>query len=118
MLPSQTGSDAMSAQQIHRVTTIGLIVLSFTAFVTVLLGLVLPAVLSGHMPPPEPDEGTGAHIFQLSIVALVPMGLVFLATADWTQPSRTVRRLAFPAAAVVLAFAILYYFETYYPAHH
>ena len=108
----------MRAQQINRVSSIGLIVLSLTAFVTVLLGMVLPAVLSRHIPPPQPDEGTSAHIFQLSIVALVPVGLLFLATADWTQPVRSVRRLAFPAAAVVLAFGILYYFEKYYPAHH
>ena len=108
----------MRAQPINRVSSIGLIVLSLTAFVTVLLGMVLPAVLSGHIPPPGPDEGTSAHIFQLSIVALVPVGLLFLATADWTQPVRSVRRLAFPAAAVVLAFGILYYFEKYYPAHH
>jgi hypothetical protein len=111
------GSDAMSPQQINRVSTIGLVVLSLTAFVTVLLGLVLPALLSGQIAPPEPDEGTGAHIFQLSIVALVPMGLIFLATADWTRPLRNVWRLALPAVAVVLAFGILYYFETYYPAH-
>ena len=108
----------MRAQQINRVSSIGLIVLSLTALVTVLLGMVLTAVLSGHITPPEPDEGTGAHVFQLSIASLVPMGLVFLATADWTQPLRSVRRLAFPAAAVVLAFGILYYFEKYYPAHH
>ena len=106
----------MRGQQINRVSTVGLIVLSLTALLTVLPG-ALRAVLSGHIPPPEPDEGTGAHIFQLSIVALVPMGLIFLATTDWTQPLRSVRRLAFPAAAVVLAFGILYYWEKYYPAH-
>ena len=115
---SLQGSDAMRGQQINRISTIGLIVLSLTALLTVLLGLALPAVLSGHIPPPEPDEGTGAHIFQLSIAALVPVGFLSLATADWTQPLRSVRRLAFPAAAVVLAFSILFYFEHYYfPAH-
>jgi protein-S-isoprenylcysteine O-methyltransferase Ste14 len=108
----------MSTQQINRVSTVGLTVLSLIAFVTVLLGLVVPATLSGRIPPPQPDEGTAAHIFQLAIVALVPTGLVFLATADWTRPLRNVRRLALPATAVVLAFSILYYFETYYPAHH
>jgi hypothetical protein len=76
-------------------------------------------LLVGYTQPPLPDEGTGAHIFQLSIVALVPMGLLFLATADWTQPVRTVRRLAFPGAVVVLAFAALYYLEHYFhPAHY
>ena len=107
----------MSAPQINRVSTIGLIVLSLTALLPLLVVAVRAAV-SGHMPLPQPDEGTGAHIFQLSIVLLVPMGVLFLVTADWTQPLRSVRRVAFPAAAVVLAFGILYYFEKYYPAHH
>jgi hypothetical protein len=76
-------------------------------------------LLVGYTQPPLPDEGTGAHIFQLSIVALVPAGFLFLATADWTQPVRTVRRLAFPAAIVILAFAALYYLEhNFYPAHY
>jgi hypothetical protein len=114
----EKGNDAMRGQRVHQVSTIGLVLLSMTAFVTVLLGLVLPAVLGGHMPSPELDEGTGAHVFQLSIAAMAPVGLVFLATADWTQPLKNVRRLTLPAAAVVLAFGILYYFEKYYPAHH
>ena len=105
----------MRAQQINRVSTIGLIVLSLTALLDVLL--------LGYTRPPLPDEGAGAHIFQLAIVGLVPTGLVFLATADWTQPLRAVRRLAFPAVVAVLAFAALYYLEhyfypTHYPAHH
>jgi hypothetical protein len=65
------------------------------------------------------DEGAGAHVFQLSILALVPTGLLFLATADWTPPARTLRRLAFPASVVVLAFAALYYLEHFFhPAHY
>jgi hypothetical protein len=107
----------MGAQQINRVSTIGLTVLSLTALAP-LLFVALPAMLTGHVPPPEADEGTAAHIFQLSIVALLPAGFVFLATADWTQPVRSVRRLAFPAVAVVLAFGMLFYFEhVYLPAH-
>jgi cytochrome bd-type quinol oxidase subunit 2 len=109
--------DMDMAHKLNRVSTVGLIVLSSAALVTV-LPFALRAVLTGHVPPPEPDEGTGAHIFQLSIVALLPMGLLFLTTADWTKPLRSVRRLAFPAAAVVFAFSILFYFEHYYfPAH-
>jgi hypothetical protein len=108
----------MDPERVNRATTIGLIVLSATALGTVLAGLLFPAVLHGRMPAPEADEGTAAHVFQLSIAALAPVGLVFLATADWTRPLRHLRRLTFPAAAVVLAFGILYYFEKYYPAHH
>ena len=101
----------MRPQQINRLSRIVLIVLALTALLDVLL--------VGYTQPPLPDEGTGAHIFQLSILALVPTGLVFLVTADWTEPARTVRRLAFPGAVVILAFAALYYLEHYfYPAHY
>ena len=98
------GSDAMRRQPINRVSGRVLIVLSLTA---------LLAVLSGYAQPPQPDEGAAAHVFQLSIVALVPIILLFLATADWRQPLRSVRPLAFPAAALVLACGALYYLEHY-----
>jgi hypothetical protein len=92
----------MRGQQINSVSGKAVIVLSLTA---------LLAVLTGYTQPPQPDEGTAAHIFQISIVALVPMILLFLATADWKQPLRSVRLLAFPVATLVLAFAALDYLE-------
>ena len=101
---SRKGSDAMRGQQINRVSSKVLIVLSLTA---------LLAVLSGYTHPPEPDEGAAAHIFPLSIVALVPTILLFFATADWKKPLPSTRLLAFPAAALVLAFGALYYIEHY-----
>jgi hypothetical protein len=70
-------------------------------------------VLSGYTQPPQTDEGAVAHIFQLAIVALVPMVLLFVATADWRQPARSARPLAIPAAALAFAFAALYYLEHY-----
>jgi hypothetical protein len=94
----------MSKQQINRISGKVLIVLSLTA---------LLAVLSGYAQPPQPDEGAAAHIFQLSILFLVPVILLFLATADWSRPSRGARALAFPAAALVAAFGALYYLEHY-----
>jgi hypothetical protein len=94
----------MSGQQINRASGKVVIVLSVTA---------LLAVLSGYIRPPQPDEGAAAHIFQASIVALVPMILLFLATADWRKPLRSARPLAFPAGALVLAFGALYYLEHY-----
>ncbi len=102
----------MRGQQINRVSNIGLVVLSLAALLTVLPS-ALRVVLTGQMPILEPDEGTGAHIFQLSLAALVPMGFLFFATADWTRPLRTARWLALPGAAVILALGILYYFEVY-----
>jgi hypothetical protein len=101
----------MQEQKINRVSGIVLIVLSLTALLDVLL--------LGYTQPPLPDEGTGAHVFQLSMVALVLTVFLFLSTADWTQPLRIVRRLAFPAVVVILAFAALFYLEHYfYPAHY
>ena len=99
----------MHTQQVHRVSSIVIVLLSLTA---------LLVVLWGYTQAPLPDEGTGAHIFQLSIVALVPMTLIFLTTADWSQPWRSARPLAVAATATVLAFAALYFLEhVYYPQH-
>ena len=101
----------MNAEQVNRASSVALVVLSLTALFDVLL--------LGYTRPPLPDEGAGAHIFQLAIVALLPAGLLFLGTADWTQPLRSLRRLAVPAVVVALAFAALYYLEHYYyPAHY
>ncbi len=94
----------MGVQQLNRVSGKVLIVLS---------AIALLAVLSGYFQAPQPDEGAAAHIFQLSIVALVPMVLLFLATADWRQPLRSARPLTFPAAALALAFGALFYLEHY-----
>ena len=97
----------MHGQHVNRISGKIVIVLSLTALLAVLSGYTQPP----H--PPEPDEGTAAHIFQLSIAALVPMILLFLATADWKQPLRSTRTLAFPGAALVLALGALYYLEHY-----
>lgn len=102
----------MHGQRINRASGIALIVLSLTALLTVLSGYrVSLKPFSIFTQPPQPDEGTQAHIFQLAIAALAPTILLFLATADWQRPLRSARPLAFSAAAVVLAFAALYYLE-------
>jgi len=101
---SRKGSDIMHVQQINRVSSRAIIVLSLVA---------LLAVLSGYFQAPQPDEGAAAHIFQLAIVALVPMVLLFFATVDWKEPFRCTRVLAIPASALVLAFGALYYLEHY-----
>ncbi|HEY1764805.1 MAG TPA: hypothetical protein VGF85_07760 [Opitutaceae bacterium] len=86
----------------NRISAVALIVLSLVA---------LFAVLSGFGHPPAPDEGAAAHCFQLSMVALVPAGLVFLATADGRRPGLTARLLAVPVSVVVFAFVALYLLE-------
>jgi hypothetical protein len=95
-------------RELNRASAIVVMLLSLIALLTVLSGYAQPP----H--PPDPDEGTAAHIFQLSIALLVPALLLFLATADWKQPWRSARPLAFPAAALVIAFGMLYYLEHYY----
>jgi hypothetical protein len=95
----------MRGQQINRVSGIVIFVLSLTALLTVLIG---------YTHPPQPDEGALAHIFQLAIVALVATVLLFLTTANWKQPWRSARPLAFPVAALVVAFTALYYLEHYW----
>jgi hypothetical protein len=110
--------DMDSAQTLNRITLVALTVLSLTALAPLLI-MALPAMLTGQVPLSETaNEGTGAHIFQMSMGALVPVGLTFLATADWKQPTRSIRHMAFPAAAVALALAMLFYFEhVYLPGH-
>ena len=94
----------MRVQQINGLSAKVLIVLSLIA---------LLAVLSGYAHPPQADEGAAAHIFQLSIVALVPVILLFFATADWKRPLPRARPLALPATILVITFAALYYLEHY-----
>jgi hypothetical protein len=90
--------------KINRISSKILLALSITA---------LLAVLSGYTQPPQPDEGGAAHIFQLSILALIPMILLSLATTDWKRPLRSTRPLALPAAALVVALGPLYHLEHY-----
>jgi hypothetical protein len=102
----------MSAERINKISGIALIALSLIALLTVLSAYrVSFSPFSIYTQPLQPDEGTQAHIFQLAILALAPVGLLFLATADWKRPLHSARPLAFSGAAVVLAFAALYYLE-------
>ena len=98
----------MSGEQINRVSSKIMILLSLTALLAVSSGYALP-----RHPAPS-DEGTAAHIFQLSIAAFAPALLLFLVTADWTWPSRAARRLAIPAAALAAALGALYCLEHYW----
>ena len=50
----------------------------FSWMVLICLSVIaLLAVLSGYTLPPQRDEGAGAHVFQISIVLLLPVGLLF-----------------------------------------
>jgi hypothetical protein len=95
----------MNVQRINRVSGTMITILSLAA---------LLAVLSGYFQAPQTDEGSAAHIFQLSIALLLPVGAAFLTTVDWTRPLLGMRRLILPAVVLSIAFAALYYLEHYY----
>ena len=99
----------MHAIRVHRLSARILLILSLVALLT---------VCTGYFQPPQQDEGTAAHIFQLTIVLTVLTGILFLATADWSQPRQAIRAIVLPASALLLAFAALYYLEHFhYPVH-
>jgi len=99
----------MDRMRISHVSSRVLMMLSVVALLT---------VLSGYFQAPQADEGTAAHIFKLSIAAFVPTLLLFLSTADWKQARQSWLRLAFPASALVIAFAALYYLEHVWYVRH
>ena len=100
----------MQAMQLNRFSARALIVLSLIALSTVATGFLHQAGV------PETDEGTSAHIFQLTIVLTFVAGLLFLTTADWHTPVHSLRPLIVPAVALSVAFAALYYLEHFYLA--
>src|SRR5689334_21547616 len=105
----------MGAKSINRGSLVAVFLFSL-ATLSILVVTFEQALIAGHMRKPEPDEGTAAHIFQLSIILLMPATLVFLATAQWERPWHVARALIIPVVAVGLAFGLLYYFEHSLPA--
>ena len=103
-------------ESVNRVSLIAVFAFSLIALSTLVVALSAALLSTGHLPQREPDEGTAAHIFQLSIALLMPAILVFLATANWARPGHVVRALALPTFAVASAFGLLYYFEHVVPS--
>jgi hypothetical protein len=100
----------MRNETINRVS--GHVVLGLSIFAMLLVvGATVLAMLGKFNPSPTGDEGTAAHLFQLAIVLLVPVGLAYLVTADWREPLKVAKRLIVPALALVVAFSALYYME-------
>jgi heme/copper-type cytochrome/quinol oxidase subunit 4 len=95
----------MTTYNVNRISGRILVALSTVAFAT---------VLTGYLQQPQLDEGAGAHIFQLSVVALMPTLVVFLTTADWKEPRRSLGLLATAGTLLVAAFGALYYLEHYF----
>jgi hypothetical protein len=100
----------MSEQSVNRISGHAVLGLSLFAMILV-VGATVLAMLGRFSPSPDGDEGTAAHLFQVTIVLLLPTALTFLATANWRQPWEVAKRLAVPAVALVVAFSTLYYME-------
>lgn len=96
----------MRSHELHQLSAKIAIGLSLTALLTVLSGYTLPRPLPA-------DEGTAAHVFQLSIVALAATVVLFVATTDWRQPWRGARTMGVSAVLTLAAFGALYYLEHY-----
>jgi hypothetical protein len=103
-------SPGINAHRVNRVSAGVMVFLSLAALLPIVV-VLLRIALTGQVPAPERDEGTGAHVFQLSFAGLVPALFVFLASADWARPWRVARTLALPGVAVVFAFTLLYHYE-------
>lgn len=102
--------------QLHRISTAGLLVASAAAFL-----VVLPlwfGMLSGHVPPPDGDEGAAAHLFQLCIAMLLPLGCAFVASIDWSHPTIALKPVALSVLLAVLALGTVFYLENVYYAAH
>ena len=98
---------------VHRLSSLALVLFSLAALAPVAAGAFV-ALAGGDNAFRESDEGTGAHIFQLSIALVVPTLLLFLGSADWARPLRALRPVGVAAVVLVAAFATLYYFEHLY----
>jgi len=72
--------------------------------VTGLSLLALLTVISGYFQAPQADEGTAAHIFQISIVLIVPTIALFLVTADWKEPARPTADVGRAGSCLVAGF--------------
>ena len=92
----------MRAFRVDRVSGGMALAFSLTALLTIVI-----AYLQAPQPPPT-DEGTLAHIFQLSVAAFVPALLLFAITSDWRHPRGSAAVVAVCLVALAVSFVGLY----------
>ena len=108
-MPVVRDAAIMRSVDARRVSGLGMIGFALIALLTVLIAAV--QVLTGAITMPEPDEGTGAHVFQLSVLLVLPLAALYVASADWRRPSRAARPIATTGLLLAAAFAILFLLE-------
>lgn len=100
----------MTQQHLNRLS--GYVVLGLSLFAMLLVGgATILSLLGRFHQSSDGDEGTAARLFQAAIVLLLPAGLAFAVTADWSRPLQVGKRLVVPAICLVVAFSMLYYME-------
>lgn len=86
-----------------------------TAFLPIVMSLAALALVLVHVAvygaPPEADEGTPAHVFQLLMAAQVPIIATFAAKSLPKEPRRSLGVLAIQLLAALAAFAPVFYFN-------
>ena len=84
----------------------------YLASAAIALSLSASAMVLGNVAagvPPQPDEDNWAHLFQLAMVAQVPLLALFLATADWFRTRSTFILLAAQLSSVAAAVGALWW---------
>ncbi len=84
----------------------------YVGVATIGLSLFALAIVLGNLAagaPPQPDENTWAHLFQLAMAAQVPLFLIFLVTADWSRVRQTTLLLCAQLCSAALAFGALWW---------
>jgi hypothetical protein len=94
--------ESSARARVHRIGALAILFLSAMALLTILIGI-------GQ--PPQPDEGTLAHLFQLAVGAILPAALVFFFFADPQRPWREMKIVALASVMLVVAFTLLYWME-------
>jgi hypothetical protein len=95
----------MDRHLVNRMSAIAPLLMSAVA-----LSLVMIAVTTGWQRD-LPDEGLAAHLFQLLLLAQIPVIIVFVMTADKSRVRASATTIALHLAAIALALGTLFYFE-------
>ena len=85
------------------------------AFLPLAMSLAALAIVVGHIAlfgvDHDPDEGAAAHVFQLLMVAQIPLIVLFAFRWLPKAPRPTVSVLALQASAALVAIAPVFYFN-------
>lgn len=85
----------MTQASVNRASLVLPLLLSAAAFVLVLANIVTGVA-------PQPDEGASAHLWELLMLAQLPIIVTFLVTADW-RTRLPLARLGLQVAAFAAA---------------